>query len=144
MHLGGILVNANRTRRYVVLLLDTAVTFDRVHEVRAPPLVPANYVGHAVVLGAVLHEGIHARRIVVRVRGTDNLCSRIQFANQVVGLFPEHRIEVAVLVFPGTVRFVPDFVTVKVLVVRFELVVDDRGNLVFPVVHVLELVRPAR
>ena len=77
------------------------------------------------------------------VRRANDFGVRVQLTNQVVGLFPEHRIKIAIFAVPGVVRFVPDFVAVKVLVARFELVVDDRGNLGFPVVHILELIRPA-
>ena len=138
-----IFVNAERARLDVVLLFKIAVGFDRAHKAAATPLVPTDHVGHAVVLRAVLHEFFHLRSVIERIRRSDNLCTRIHLADQIVSLFPETRIEIDAR-FPGVVRFVPNFVTVKVLVARRKLIVDNGLYFVFPVVHVLEFVGPAR
>ena len=143
MFLGGILVDADGARAHVVFLFKIAVILHGAHKAAAPPLVPADNIGHAVVRRAILHEGFHARGIVPGVRRTDNLCRRVQFADQFVGLLPQNRIEVAIRVFPGAIGLVPDFVAVKVLVLRREFIVYDRGDLAFPVVHVLVRIRPA-
>ena len=138
-----ILVDAQRARSHFVFLFEGTIRLDRAHEAAATPLVPTDHVGHAVVLRAVLHEFFHLGTMIEGVRRANDFGAGIHLADQIVSLLPESRIEVDVR-FPGIVRFVPDFVAVKILVIRFELVVDDGLYFIFPVVHVLELVRPAR
>src|SRR5574344_1984492 len=87
--------------------------------------MPADDVRQAIILFTESEKFGHLAAVIVGIRRSDEFRRRVQGTDQIVCGLPERTVKIAVCALPGSVGFVPDFVSVIIAPSGTELALND-------------------